>query len=146
MPDLVTAVLGGDHPAFAWMRYGRYDSPAKLLFREVRARGAKAALAGNAVSELTESQINAMGYALRQRGGVADAVIVFERNVERFPRSANVYDSLGEAYAAAGDREKAIANYQRSIELDPKNTNAAAWLDKLKRPAAKPPPALREDQ
>jgi hypothetical protein len=133
MPELVTAVLGGDHPAFAWMRYERYDSPAKLLFREVRARGAKVALAGTVLSELTESQINAMGYALLQRGGVADAVIVFEKNVERFPHSANAYDSLGEAYAAAGDREKAIANYQRSFELDPKNTNAVEWLHKLRR-------------
>lgn len=100
MPELVTALLGGDHPAFAWMRYERYDSRAKLLLRDVRTR-------------------------------VADAVAVFEKNVERSARSANAYDSLGEAYAAAGDREQAIANYQRSLELDPKNTNAVEWLRTL---------------
>ena len=52
--------------------------------------------------------------------------------------SANVYDSLGEAYAAAGEREKAIASYQRSLALDAKNSNAAAWLQKLRAGRATP--------
>jgi CubicO group peptidase (beta-lactamase class C family) len=138
MPKLVTAVLGGDHAAFAWMRYEHYDSPAKLLLREIRARGATVALAGTAMRNLTESQLNSMGYVLLQRGSVADAVTVFEQNVERFPGSANAYDSLGEAYAAAGDPGKAIASYERSLELDPMNTNAVDWLHKLRAP-----PALR---
>ena len=133
MPEIVTSVLGGNHPAFACMRYERYDSPAKLLLRDIRARGAKVALAGTAIEALTEAQINAMGYVLLQRGSVADALIVFQKNVERFPNSANAHDSLGEAYAAASDRDNAIASYGKSLELDPKNTNAAEWLQKLRR-------------
>ena len=66
------------------------------------------------------------------RKRVIDAISVFQINVRRFPASANVYDSLGEAYMIAGDRTNAIANYQRSLELDPKNTNAAAMLEKLR--------------
>jgi CubicO group peptidase (beta-lactamase class C family) len=135
MPEIVEAVLGGPHPAFAWMGYERYDAPGKLFLRDIRARGAAVALAGPAVDALTESQINSIGYALLQQRRVADAVLIFERNASRFPRSANVYDSLGEAYAAAGNREKAIANYRRSLELDPKNANAEAWLEKLGRAA-----------
>ena len=131
MPEIVDAVLG-EHPStFAWMGYEHYDAPAKVLLRDIRARGAVAALATPAIDALTESRINGIGYALLQNGRVADAIAVFERNAKRFPQSANVYDSLGEAYAAAGDREKAAANYQRSLELDPKNTNAAEWLRKL---------------
>jgi cytochrome c-type biogenesis protein CcmH/NrfG len=43
----------------------------------------------------------------------------------------NVYDSVAEAYAVNGNRELAVKNYQRSLELDPKNTNAAQQLKKL---------------
>jgi len=33
----------------------------------------------------------------------------------------NVYDSLGEAYAAAGETHLAIDNYEKSVALNPKN-------------------------
>lgn len=132
MPEIVSAVLGGEHPAFAWMGYEHWDSPAKQLFRDIKQRGAAIALRAPIVNDATESQLNRIGYQLLAAGRVSDAVAVFERNAQRFPESANVYDSLGEAYAAAGQREKAIASYARSLELDPKNTNAAEWLQKLR--------------
>ncbi|HEX8171740.1 MAG TPA: serine hydrolase [Thermoanaerobaculia bacterium] len=132
MPEVVESVLGGPHPAFAFMHYEHYDSPSKQLLRAALARGAGAALQSELVNKLTESQLNNIGYGLLQRGRIADAVLVFERNVQRFPSSANVHDSMGEAYAAAGAREQAIASYARSLELDPKNSNAAVWLEKLK--------------
>src|SRR5438034_420044 len=33
----------------------------------------------------------------------------------------NTYDSLGEAYGVAGEKDLAIKNYEKSIELNPKN-------------------------
>jgi cytochrome c-type biogenesis protein CcmH/NrfG len=56
----------------------------------------------------------------------------FQKNVAEFPESSNVYDSLGEAYAAAGKKELAIENYGKSLKLDPKNQNAIERLEKLK--------------
>lgn len=53
------------------------------------------------------------------------------RSHPRFPESPNVYDSLAEAYAAHGDRQLAVENYEKSLALDPANTNAASWLKKL---------------
>jgi CubicO group peptidase (beta-lactamase class C family) len=55
----------------------------------------------------------------------------FELNVELYPEDANAYDSLGEGYMAAGRNELAIANYRKSLSLDPKNENAVAMLKKL---------------
>ena len=49
-----------------------------------------------------------------------------------FPQSSNVYDSLGEAYMLNGGKELAIKNYEKSLELDPKNTNAVDMLKKLR--------------
>jgi cytochrome c-type biogenesis protein CcmH/NrfG len=53
-------------------------------------------------------------------------------NVELYPQSANVYDSLGEAYMKNGDKELAIENYQRALELNPANTNAVEMLKRLR--------------
>jgi CubicO group peptidase (beta-lactamase class C family) len=80
-----------------------------------------------------EPEMNRLGYyLLHTRKAVEAAVAVFRLNVEAFPESANVYDSLGEAYMAAGDRERAVQNYRRSLELDPKNTNAVEMLERLR--------------
>jgi Tfp pilus assembly protein PilF len=49
-----------------------------------------------------------------------------------FPKEFNTYDSLAEAYAAAGDNNNAIINYEKSVSLNPKNENAVEWLKKHK--------------
>src|SRR5262249_11531228 len=79
-----------------------------------------------------EMELNSLGYYLltqMQRPG--DAIAVFRLNVEAYPRSWNTHDSLGEAYAAAGDRERAVASYKKVLELDPSNANAKAMLTRL---------------
>lgn len=82
---------------------------------------------------LTESEINSLGYYfLHTRKAVDPAIAVFGINVEAFPTSANVYDSLGEAYMEKGEKQLAIRNYQRSLELNPQNTNAVEMLKKLR--------------
>ena len=52
-------------------------------------------------------------------------------NVKLYPKSSNVYDSLGEAYMKNGDKELAIENYKKSLELAPNNENAKQMLIKL---------------
>jgi len=80
---------------------------------------------------LEESDINGTGYHLMNEGNVPEAIEVFKFNVEVFPQSANVYDSLGEAYMKDGDRQKAITNYRKSLELNPENDNAVKMLEEL---------------
>ncbi len=80
---------------------------------------------------VSEPRINNLGYALLGRGKVAEAVALLELNARWHPESANTHDSLGEAYLTAGDRERAIASYERALELDPQSASAAAALKKL---------------
>ncbi len=87
--------------------------------------------------DFREEELNHLGYTFLQRGRVVDAIDIFQLNVEAYPQSFNVYDSLGEAYAAHGDREPAIKNYRKSLELNPKNTNAAEAIRRLEQAAAK---------
>lgn len=64
-----------------------------------------------------ESFVNQIGYWYLGQGKVEEAIAAFQRNVEIYPGSANVYDSLGDAYDAAGQLEQAQANYARAVEL-----------------------------
>jgi cytochrome c-type biogenesis protein CcmH/NrfG len=43
-----------------------------------------------------------------------------------------VYDSLGEAYMDDGNEELAVQNYEKSLQLDPGNTNAVEKLKAVK--------------
>jgi len=80
---------------------------------------------------IAEPLLNEEGYAYLEQGDVARAIEIFKRNVEYFPDSWNVYDSLAEAYERAGERERAIENYRRSLELNPENAAAVRALERL---------------
>jgi tetratricopeptide (TPR) repeat protein len=80
-----------------------------------------------------ENSLNESGYNLLRIKRVDDAIEVFLLNVKLFPNSWNTYDSLGEAYAAAGNKDLAIKNYERSIEMNPNNDNGKKMLEKLKQ-------------
>jgi CubicO group peptidase (beta-lactamase class C family) len=80
-----------------------------------------------------EFQLNGLGYALLRAGRVEDALAIFALNVEMFPQGYNTYDSLGEAYMVHGDSALAIANYEKSLELNPDNANAVEMLRRLRR-------------
>jgi tetratricopeptide (TPR) repeat protein len=81
--------------------------------------------------DFSERELNALGYQLLSAGRMNDAIEIFKLNVEIYPRGFNAYDSLAEAYMRQGNRELAIQNYKRSLELNPHNANATAMLKKL---------------
>ena len=92
--------------------------PAKTLLKTILAKGAASALteyresrkarAGNEV--LDEGQMNQLGYDLLSARRIKDAIEIFKQNVEDYPKSSNVYDSLGDAYARDGQTELAVKN------------------------------------
>lgn len=75
--------------------------------------------------------LNGAGYRLLRAGKTADAVKLFEANVALYPDDANAYDSLGEGQMQAGLKEAAIANYKKSLQMNPKNDHAIKMLEKL---------------
>jgi len=78
-----------------------------------------------------EASMNGFGYYLMNLGKIGDAIVVFKFNVELFPGSYNVYDSLGEGYMKNGDTLNAIINYKKSLEINPENQNAKEMLKEL---------------
>ena len=135
VPDLVSVALGGDQPALQWIKYDRYDSPSMHFAKDAREKGAAAAVTEFRPAlmrgDISENSINSTGYQLFWSKKLPDAIRIFQLNVELHPQSSNVYDSLGEAYMKNGDKDLAVQNYKKSLELDPKNSNAVAMLKKL---------------
>jgi len=80
----------------------------------------------------TEIEVNGYGYALMAGGRLDTATRVFELNAESYPNSWNAWDSLAEAHMNAGDTARAIELYEKSLELNPANTNATEMLEKLR--------------
>ena len=96
---------------------GRIDE-ATALYREL---------------DVEEQRINQVGYRLlAEPDRLDEAISIFKLNTELFPESSNTWDSLGEGYMTAGQTELAIANYEKSLQLDPSNAYAVAMLEKLR--------------
>jgi len=88
-----------------------------------------------AAYDFSEEALNYLGYELLGKKKIKEAVEIFKLNVEAYSQSANAYDSLGEAYMNDGDKQRAVENYEKSLQLDPKNTGA---IEKLKQLKAEP--------
>ncbi len=82
--------------------------------------------------DFSENTLNWFGYDLLGKEKYADAINIFQKNIELFPKSGNVYDSMGEAFMKNGDKNKAIEYYEKSLELNPQNKNAVDMLKKLR--------------
>ncbi len=81
--------------------------------------------------EGAESFLNNIGYFLLGKSRFTDSLAILKLGVEEFPESANTFDSYAEALMKAGQKEAAIKNFKRSLELNPQNKNAAEQLKKL---------------
>jgi glyoxylase-like metal-dependent hydrolase (beta-lactamase superfamily II) len=125
-----------------WRVVSKQESAAGKLF-ELIAQGAGEEAVRQVVAErgakqpkyfFLEAEINAQGYRFLQEDKVKEATALFRVNVELFPASWNVYDSLGEALLKAGDVAGATGMYEKSVELNPNNQNGKDALTRLRTP------------
>jgi tetratricopeptide (TPR) repeat protein len=79
----------------------------------------------------SELPLDSPGYRLLRAERVDEASEILTLNVEEYPDAFKPYESLGEAYMVAGEPELAIEYYERSIELNPDNTNEKAMLERI---------------
>ncbi len=78
------------------------------------------------------SELNTLGYVLLRRGRIKEALVAFHFNTFIFKYNPNVYDSYGEALAMNDETEKAIKQYEKTLEIKPDDKNALEQLAKLK--------------
>jgi CubicO group peptidase (beta-lactamase class C family) len=108
---------------YEYLMGGRFDLAAEG-YREILKKDPKD-------PAVDENRLNHLGYTLMGERRYATAIVVFKVNVEFYPGSWNVYDSLGEAYMNASDKDLAIQNYRKSLELNPNSANGRKMLEKL---------------
>lgn len=122
-----------------------YDPPkmsiVSVLAKTIAEKGIEAGIAQyrdlkakqSATYDFGEPELNRLGYQLLRTGKTKEAIEIFKLNVEAYPNGFNTYDSLAEAYMTINERELAIQNYKKSLELDPNNRNAVEMLKRLEK-------------
>ena len=75
--------------------------------------------------------LNDMGYQFLEEGSSKEALKFFLLNAKLYPDDANVWDSLGEGYIENGDKDNALKNYKKALELDPYMESAIEKVKEL---------------
>jgi len=88
----------------------------------------------NAYNFENETELTMHGYAFLWDNKVKEAIEIFKLIVAEFPDSANAYDSLGEAYLNDGNKELSLANYEKSLRMNPDNFNAEDQIERIRYP------------
>lgn len=124
-PGTRVEALNGVHQAFRVMLQKAAGLPQQKAEQLIRLAVAEHYPSG----ALTEPYLNLLGYHFLNRGQHPIALTLFEEVIRLYPRSANAYDSLAEAYLRLGNEEKAKLNYKKSLELNPDNERARKVLE-----------------
>ncbi len=97
-------------------QFGNQMVKARFLEKKGDAEAAKA-MREKALAMANEAELNAYGYQLLFADKNAEAIAVFRQNAKAHPQSWNVYDSLAEALAKAGDKSEARDQYQKAASM-----------------------------
>jgi len=101
-----------------------FQNAASGGIRERGINSVQSVCARRAELDAVQGEISALGYYYLRGKRVREAAAVLRCNADLFPNSWNVHDSVGEAYAALGDRERALTSYRRALELNPEAKTA----------------------
>jgi hypothetical protein len=94
-------------------------------------RGLRERVAINGYYDFTEWRINELARQLMLAGRIPETIAILEMNAEFNPRSGTIAFELGELYRRQGDRDKAIASFQRALQINPQNQQARQRLTEL---------------
>ncbi|MCI3937751.1 serine hydrolase [Chryseobacterium aahli] len=76
-------------------------------------------------------ELNKLGYELLRGGKNNESIEIFKLATKEFPKDANLFDSLGEAYFANKQYDLALDSYNKAISLGGTNGNAEKMIEKI---------------
>ncbi len=82
--------------------------------------------------DFDEDQINGLAFRFMRNGMFKPAIALLKLNSETYPKSTDIYEALGDAYMFDNNKELSIENFNKVLQLDPKNQHALEMLNKLK--------------
>jgi dienelactone hydrolase len=110
-PDILEVIdNGGANRIEAKLRALRKNDPGAKLFAEYL--------------------VNVIGYEHMEQGDKKGAIEILKLNAYAYPDSANVYDSLSDAYLADGQKELALENAERALKMLPTDTTTSEGMRK----------------
>jgi len=130
---------------YHWRDYVPAERPraiaSAVLLATARSQGIQAALAQyQSLKEAKQSQLTPdqdtlliLGYLFLADEKLEHAVEALKLEVQEYPQHWNAYDTLAEIYVSLGEGQLAIQNYEKSLEINPDNQNAAEHLKKLRK-------------
>ncbi|UCE07638.1 MAG: serine hydrolase [bacterium] len=142
--DIVGIALGGEHPVMEcgiMQPYISLGKPIATFIQKIKNKDFESAedfFKKNIVLQIghenvyNEALLNEIGYWLLKKEHIDGAIRIFRLNVEAFPESWNVYDSLGEAYLKDEQNDQAIKLFNKSLKLNPNNENAKNMIKRIK--------------
>jgi CubicO group peptidase (beta-lactamase class C family) len=135
MPDLVTGLLPGPHPSFAWLAYEHFDTARRRLLWDALARGIETAWGnGDPAAALSEVDRRSLARDLLQSDRRDDALWLARRNAADFPGSSAVFKDLGRTLLALERQDEALLQFRQAAELDPGDNQTRQFIKKLESP------------
>ncbi len=80
---------------------------------------------------IRERRLNRMGYNFIRNKDYDSALEVFKINAHLYPKSSNVFNSLGEAYFLKKDTANAVLNFKKSLSINSENRNSKRFIKRL---------------
>ena len=96
-------------------------------FKELRAR-----YYGGQQYDFTENALLTIAQRARNAKSPDNAIAYLQANLEYYPKSARTYQAMAQARNAKGDKQGAIKDLEKAVELDPENAQARNQLQQLK--------------
>ncbi|MCW1961499.1 serine hydrolase [Chryseobacterium viscerum] len=126
-----------------------YEIPKKSIYQAIRKESLNDVNKGietyyllkekskNEYSFENPGELNKLGYELSRLGKNSESIIIFKLATTEFPKDANLFDSLGEAYFTDKQYDLALENYKKAISLGGTNGNAEKMIDKIEKEMGK---------
>ena len=122
-----------------------YEIPKKSIYQAIRKESLNDVNKGietyhllkenskNEYSFENPGELNKLGYELSRLGKINESITIFKLATKEFPKDANLFDSLGEAYFTDKQYDLALENYKKAISLGGTNGNAEKMIDKIEK-------------
>ncbi|PWN67649.1 serine hydrolase domain-containing protein [Chryseobacterium oncorhynchi] len=126
-----------------------YEIPKKSIYQAIRKESLNNVNKGietyyllkeNAKNEYSfenPGELNKLGYELSRLGKINESITIFKLATKEFPKDANLFDSLGEAYFTDKQYDLALESYKKAISLGGTNGNAEKMIDKIEKETGK---------
>jgi len=131
-PGFTNAFVHNANVMGLWTEITGAKSASQVLSKKKEKKGLKAAITalhndytnGSKSNKFyyLENEFNALGYQYLNQKKYSEAIAVFKLNVKMYPKSWNVYDSLGEAFLNSGKKELAMKSYKKALTLNSQKT------------------------